>query len=413
MHLVADRDVDVQHRRTAASASPRARRSTPRTATNMARAAAGCCCLPAAGRRSRNGPTRAGDFAESSPWPSRSGLRPNAAQARAAKRRPCSLPSSISPTWLIVTWIIIAQVILSWLLAFNVLNTSSSGVRDVHPRARSDHRAALSADPPAAARFRRDRLFAAGRSDPDPGDQEAARRRRRRNIIAADDREADRRQGRGAGDPRAASRRTSPSSSSGPAAPPGLATVLVGEDPASAVYVRSKNRATAEAGMASFAHNLPDTTREDDFCSSSTELNADERVDGILVQLPLPPQIDATRVIETHRSGQGRRRLPSGQRRPAGDRPPRARAVHAARLPLSAEAGARRPRRAGRGRDRPLEHRRQADGAAAARRELHRDDRPFAHPRPARTSFAAPTSSLPPSAGRRWCAATGSSRARR
>ena len=85
--------------------------------------------------------------------------------------------------------------------------------------------------------------------------------------------------------------------------PPGLATVLVGEDPASAVYVRSKNRATAEAGMVSFAHNLPDTTSEDELLQLVTELNADERVDGILVQLPLPPQIDATRVIETIEPG--------------------------------------------------------------------------------------------------------------
>jgi methylenetetrahydrofolate dehydrogenase (NADP+)/methenyltetrahydrofolate cyclohydrolase len=81
--------------------------------------------------------------------------------------------------------------------------------------------------------------------------------------------------------------------------PPGLATVLVGEDPASAVYVRSKNRATAEAGMAGFAHNLPDTTGEDELLQLVTDLNADERVDGILVQLPLPKQINATRVIET------------------------------------------------------------------------------------------------------------------
>jgi len=81
--------------------------------------------------------------------------------------------------------------------------------------------------------------------------------------------------------------------------PPGLATVLVGEDPASAVYVRSKNRATAEASMASFAHNLPDTISEDELLQLVVELNADERVDGILVQLPLPRQINATRVIET------------------------------------------------------------------------------------------------------------------
>jgi methylenetetrahydrofolate dehydrogenase (NADP+)/methenyltetrahydrofolate cyclohydrolase len=80
---------------------------------------------------------------------------------------------------------------------------------------------------------------------------------------------------------------------------PGLATVLVGEDPASAVYVRSKNRATAEAGMVSFAHNLPDTTSEPELLQLITDLNADERVDGILVQPPLPKQIDAARVIAT------------------------------------------------------------------------------------------------------------------
>jgi len=84
---------------------------------------------------------------------------------------------------------------------------------------------------------------------------------------------------------------------------PGLATVLVGEDPASAVYVRSKNRATAEAGMAGFAHNLPDTTSEDELLQLVTDLNSDARVDGILVQLPLPSQIDATRVIETIEPG--------------------------------------------------------------------------------------------------------------
>lgn len=81
--------------------------------------------------------------------------------------------------------------------------------------------------------------------------------------------------------------------------PPGLATVLVGEDPASAVYVRSKNRATAEAGMASFAHNLPDTISEDELLQLVVDLNTDERIDGILVQLPLPKQINSTRVIET------------------------------------------------------------------------------------------------------------------
>jgi methylenetetrahydrofolate dehydrogenase (NADP+)/methenyltetrahydrofolate cyclohydrolase len=80
---------------------------------------------------------------------------------------------------------------------------------------------------------------------------------------------------------------------------PGLATVLVGEDPASAVYVRSKNRATAEAGMASFAHNLPANTTEDELLQLVSDLNGDERVDGILVQLPLPGHARADRVIQT------------------------------------------------------------------------------------------------------------------
>ena len=78
---------------------------------------------------------------------------------------------------------------------------------------------------------------------------------------------------------------------------PGLAVVLVGEDPASAVYVRSKGKATLEAGMESFEHKLPPDTAEADLLALVDRLNADPRVDGILVQLPLPPHIDANKVI--------------------------------------------------------------------------------------------------------------------
>lgn len=78
---------------------------------------------------------------------------------------------------------------------------------------------------------------------------------------------------------------------------PGLATVLVGEDPASAVYVRSKGKATSEAGMASFSHKLPDTTSEAELLDLVDRLNRDDNVDGILVQLPLPKQINSSRVI--------------------------------------------------------------------------------------------------------------------
>src|SRR5690349_17905558 len=79
---------------------------------------------------------------------------------------------------------------------------------------------------------------------------------------------------------------------------PGLAVVLVGDDPASQVYVRSKNKATVAAGMASFEHRLPDTTSQDELIALVEELNADDHVDGILVQLPLPAGIDDKAVIE-------------------------------------------------------------------------------------------------------------------
>ncbi|WP_380873715.1 bifunctional protein FolD [Sphingomonas sp. DBB INV C78] len=78
---------------------------------------------------------------------------------------------------------------------------------------------------------------------------------------------------------------------------PGLAVVLVGEDPASAVYVRSKGKATIEAGMESFEHKLPIDTSEADLLAVVDRLNRDDAVDGILVQLPLPKQIDEQRVI--------------------------------------------------------------------------------------------------------------------
>ena len=78
---------------------------------------------------------------------------------------------------------------------------------------------------------------------------------------------------------------------------PGLAVVLVGDDPASAVYVRSKNRETGAAGMASFQHNLPADTGEADLLALVASLNRDPAVHGILVQLPLPDGIDSAKVL--------------------------------------------------------------------------------------------------------------------
>jgi methylenetetrahydrofolate dehydrogenase (NADP+)/methenyltetrahydrofolate cyclohydrolase len=79
---------------------------------------------------------------------------------------------------------------------------------------------------------------------------------------------------------------------------PGLAVVLVGDNAASQVYVRNKGRQTVEAGMRSFDHALTASASEAELLDLVARLNADPAVDGILVQLPLPPQIDAQKVIE-------------------------------------------------------------------------------------------------------------------
>ena len=78
---------------------------------------------------------------------------------------------------------------------------------------------------------------------------------------------------------------------------PGLAVVLVGEDPASQVYVRNKGLATEAAGMRSFTHRLPATATESELLSLIAKLNADPAVSGFLVQMPLPKQINPDHVI--------------------------------------------------------------------------------------------------------------------
>jgi len=83
----------------------------------------------------------------------------------------------------------------------------------------------------------------------------------------------------------------------GHALEPGLAVVLVGENPASAVYVRSKAKQTEGAGMRSFDHRLPETISQSDLLALVAQLNADPAVHGILVQLPLPQQIDSQKVL--------------------------------------------------------------------------------------------------------------------
>jgi methylenetetrahydrofolate dehydrogenase (NADP+)/methenyltetrahydrofolate cyclohydrolase len=79
---------------------------------------------------------------------------------------------------------------------------------------------------------------------------------------------------------------------------PGLATVLVGADPASQVYVGNKRKQTEEVGMRSIHHGLDDSTSQDELLALIGELNADDAVDGILVQLPLPDGIDQDAVVD-------------------------------------------------------------------------------------------------------------------
>jgi methylenetetrahydrofolate dehydrogenase (NADP+)/methenyltetrahydrofolate cyclohydrolase len=79
---------------------------------------------------------------------------------------------------------------------------------------------------------------------------------------------------------------------------PGLAVVQVGEDAASSIYVRNKRRSSLEAGIESFAHDLPPTTSESQILALVEALNHDPRVDGILVQLPLPKGVDTNRVMD-------------------------------------------------------------------------------------------------------------------
>ena len=80
---------------------------------------------------------------------------------------------------------------------------------------------------------------------------------------------------------------------------PGLAVVLVGDDPASAVYVGSKGKATVAAGMESFEHRLPATATQDEVEALLAKLSADEAVDGILLQLPLPGHLDEQAAVAT------------------------------------------------------------------------------------------------------------------
>lgn len=160
---------------------------------------------------------------------------------------------------------------------------------------------------------------------------------------------------------------------------PGLAVVLVGDDPASQVYVKSKAKMTVEVGMKSVEHRLPTEISEADLLALIVELNRDTTVHGILVQLPLPGHLDEYLVINSidpakdvdgfHISNVGL--LGTGQKSMVPCTP--------LGLPDAAARSLRQPFRARCRGDRSLEHCGQADGAAPAEGQLHGHNCAFAH----------------------------------
>ena len=166
--------------------------------------------------------------------------------------------------------------------------------------------------------------------------------------------------------------------------PPGLATVLVGEDPASAVYVGGKQKATHEVGMTGIDHRLAAETPQAEVEALLAELNADPRVSGILLQLPTPEHIDGnglTWLIDPAKDVDGLTPVSAGllaKGRP-GLRPctPSGCMELLDRYGVELEGAEAVVRRA-------LRPRRQARGADAARAQRDRDDVPLAHARPAR-----------------------------
>ena len=189
---------------------------------------------------------------------------------------------------------------------------------------------------------------------------------------------------------------------------PGLATVLVGDDPASQIYVAGKHRACEEVGMRSIGHELPADAPRSELIELVEELNADDAGERH-ASCSCRSRLRSTRrsVIARDRPAQGRRRAHPHERRP-----PRAGARRrwCRRTPVGRDGAAAACRRRARGRRggrrRPQRPRRQADGLAAARRERDRDDLPFAHARPRRGVPPRQTCWSPPSAAAAWSRAT-------
>ena len=190
---------------------------------------------------------------------------------------------------------------------------------------------------------------------------------------------------------------------------PGLAVVLVGSDPASQVYVRSKHKQTAGR-----RHGVV-RARAAGRCRAGRIAGADRPTQSRSKRARHPGAAAAAEIAryrnhrQRHRPRQGCRRAASEQCRPARRRVGGAVALHAARLHHSDQERARLARGHERHRDRPLQSGRPPAGAVAAQRKRHGDDQRIRARATWRNSAPAPIWCMPRSAGRKWCAATGSS----
>ena len=195
---------------------------------------------------------------------------------------------------------------------------------------------------------------------------------------------------------------------------PGLATVLVGEDPASQAYVRMKGKNSVEVGMESFSYKLPATASQEEVEGLVAELNANPAVNGILVQLPAAQAPGRRGHPGRDQPGEGRGRLPPGQHRPAGDEGAQAalHPLHAQGLPGAAAPHRRQARRRQRRGAGPQQHRRHAGGRCCCCTPTPPSPPATRAARTCPASAARPTCWWPPWAGPRWSRPTGSSRAR-
>ena len=155
---------------------------------------------------------------------------------------------------------------------------------------------------------------------------------------------------------------------------PGLVVILVGEDAASQVYVRNKVNACQAIGMHSEKITYDAAVDPEIVLKRIAELNADPNIHGILVQLPLPRHFNEEAILEAIAVAKDVRRLPRRERRGAGPGQSALHPVHAVWRDEDVREGQCRPGRQGSRRHRPLQHRRQADGAVAdqCRRHRHR-----------------------------------------